>query len=1729
MAKSNRQLLITLGADTTTFSQKVKRAKDLTKELDSNFKLLSSSSKDFENSIDGLAKKHDYLNDRIKIATTLNDAYIERLADQKDRLDKSTKSMQKLEKELKELKEVQEDSLDTAEWDAWQKEIDAVEDELAQVKKETKSFQDSIIGLNTAMNKNQTEIQKMNAELAETKLQFDFLSRDKTFDEMREDISETEREFTNIKNSTDGFGRAISDLKAEKAQLNIQMEKTNNLMDEYSVDIEKSTVAMKQMENKIESLTTELRDMENVLEHMDENEQHYRDWSNQVNNLRAELTSANRILEIHKNRVDTLTNSYKQSENSLKSMEGSVKRVDNEIYNFGKKNNFKEINNHLENLQHEFDLFGSKMELLKSKFMNFENSIIGAIGETKLLKEQMKNLTQQFDAQQNAMNEYKLKMQELITKKQNLKQEIDKLSASLEGIDKNSPTFVRTSTAMGELERNLESVENELDDVNNKLKQMEIESNNTLTSINTNIQGQTRVWDTLGNKIKSAGSTLQSLGGNLQSVGGAMMPLTASFTALSAGIIKTGTDFQAQITRLGALTGENGDALKKVMAELEEGARQLGSTTQYSATQAAQGLEDFMLAGYSATDAIKAMPIAVQMATADNIELSESTELLTTALSSLGDNSELTGNQIEDLGIIANQMAVNAVATTTDMAGLARSLVKVGGQAENMKIPLSTTNTLLGILGDKGVVAEEAGNALSSILINLTQSTGQSADAMKELGLSAFDADGNIKPIEKTLGELKKKLEGFDGDKQEIILKNMLGGKTQAKTLMKLLQGIDSETGNFTEKYKNLKKELEDAPNIDALGQMYKKSTDTLKYEFQTLKSVAEESFLTMFDGIEPQLRGIVTSVTDVIKQLTKSDVITNALSSVLEVIQTLIDMFANLSPKMQENIIKFMAWGAILAPIIMVVGSLVTGIGSILTVFGSLVGGTGKVIGGFKLLKENGVTLKGFFTDFKGTVGKVASTLSGKLTGATTGVAGKFSKLLAPAISGLSKLTIPGLILAVSQVITSLGNNEDAITSLIDKWGWFGTMLSGIMEFMAGICQITIGNIILMVKMLGKALVTLLKGDFKNLDDVFREGWAEIENNSRVATSNIQMESTRAISKIRDLTRRDLDDVKHVFETTFAELPKTTSKNLGEVSENLAKSFADTKGEVISLSDSAITTLRGTSDTMASLFNRITRGMDISDAKTIFESNLKQLLNSGATTTEELTKEFEKAGQLIEKNLVDGIARTTQNADEVLKEFNSVVSGNLDEGLNDIVSIIGELDANGLKSLRQLGTNWNAIFGNVKADGSQSVQEMKDAMLANLERLGLDTPEKLQAFKNTLQTELDMAQTQVREDGQILGLELLEGVEQGTIEGSESTGQTIKDTTKNVTQKATEGAKEGFETLPESVRQELEKAGVSINEQGNVIVADMGKKGKEGASAYVKEMNAQLPQLSGVAGTIQNQLKSIDSVRFGGVTKQLSEINRWLGVVNKTSATTKTGLSNITTVSFGATTKGLSEINKWLKDNVTKNAKDTKSSLKDITTVTFGATTKGLSEVNKWLKDNVSKSAKSAKTDLQNLANVRFGGLTSSLSSVVNMLNNITNKANSTRTAINRVINANTRSMLSEPTQIEQVHYAVPAFDAYVTPNADINRFKTTGGFYNPTPIGTTNNNSDSSSIKNTDALLKATLEQNQLLLQLLNQQKPVEVAVNMDGRQVAKASAKYMESEINLLNARKSRLGGK
>lgn len=1670
MAKSNRQLLITLGADTTTFSQKIKRAKDLTKELDSNFKLLSSSSEGFEKSLDGLGKKQDYLNDKIKVATTLNDVYNERLADQQDRLNRSTQSMKKLENELEELKHVQQSSLNPQEWEDWQTEINKVEDELAQVRKETKKFQDSVISVNTAINKNQTQIQKMNGELAETKVKFDILSRDNVFEKMQKDVDETDRQFDNIKNSTDGFGKAVSDLKAEEMHLNTQMQKTNKLMQEYEKDIEKSTSEMSKMQIIVESLTREYNELKTAVDKMDGTETHYKKWANDLDKVGNELTSANRLLNIHSNRVDELKTSYKQSENSLKSMQGSVKKVNNELKNFGRQNEFKKIEKSLEKLNHEFELSSSKIDLLKSKYSNFENSLFGTVKQKKLLAEQTEKLNQQFTQQQNAITQYSNKIKQLEQEQTKLKNSLKETSNALDSMDNNAPTYGSTLLAMGEMERELQDIENEIEDVTNKLRQMEISANSTLSQINTNVREQGKTWDIVGTKIQNIGNTMQSLGT-------AFMPLTAGVTALGAGIVKTGVSFESSMSKVQALSGATEEEFK----QLEQTARDLGKSTVFSATDASEGLQYLALAGYSVKDSMNALPIILDSAVAGAMELGTCSDLATDSLSSLGNNAEFTGDKIKDLEILMNQTAKTSTKSNTSMEQLLQAYIKVGGQVENMNIPLSTANTMLGILSDKGIKAEEAGNSLNSILINLTKTSGESAKAMKQLGVSAFDSNGKIKPIEKTLGEMKKKLSSLSEEKQ-IQLINMIGGKTQAKTLQKLLQGISADTMDFTEHYKGLRSEIEKSVDTSSLQNLRETMEDNLKTDWEELTSAVEESFLKVFDNVQPQLREIVQSLTETINELSENDAIVNAFTSVLEVVQKIIDKFNDLSPAMQENMIEFVLWSGILAPIVTVLGKVVSGAGALIKAFGSFKGTIGKVIDKFK-------DLKGF--------------LGGGFT--TT-------------LSSVSSVALPLLGLAFVGVSQYMGENRDKLADLQDAWGGFGAFISKALEGTNGVFDLFFGKIKIFFENIPRLMESLKPGG-----ETPAESWkkvaSEMELSTKKAMSNMNGEMSKSLKNIRTMTQKEFTQLNNTYSTVWLEWQNITSDGGARLSERLGTT-------VQNMDKKMIETLRGTSDTMAYLFSDITEHMNVEQATKKFQSNIRTMIESGQVDITTLQKDMKSAMDYIQANFEGssgGIKETAKNMFETIKN-----SGNIDDMAVNITKTLQGLNETTINEFKNMGDSWKRIFLGINMDSTTNIEDLREKISTRISALAKENPK----FIEQMQIEMQSYFSGIVNDGSATGEQLSKIMEENGFksveefnkaieEGKISTEEVMKQLGTDLGTNASEGFKGGLQDLPQGLLDQLNQAGVIIDENGVVIREDMSKQATDAVNAFVESMNTQLPQLDGVTQDIQNRLNGIDSVRLGRVTKQLSEVNRWLGVVQKSAVITYGSMSLLTSLKWGNTTKGLSEVNKWLM-RTTNRAKDTRNALKDIIAVTFGSTTKGLSEVNNWLMRTTNRS-KDTRNALQSIANVRFGGLTSSLSNVVTMLEKIFNKAKTTKSAVNRVINSQERSM------VQPVEYQVQTMPTAEEVAVDFSRFKTSGGFYSPNSITTSTKAPDmTNNSKNTDALLRTVLEQNQLLLKLLNNQSPIEVALNMDGRQVAKASARYINQEIDAITKRNNRLGG-
>lgn len=1517
---ANKELMITLGLDSSTFTQKVKKAKELNKELDKSFQLLSSSSKGFENTIQGLSKKQEYLNKKMQLASEEADIYAERLSECQLALEKSQKEAKTYAEQLTKLKKQQEaigKALGTSskEYGAISEKVKATTQLLDKANKawitNDKRVTDASIGYKNA----QIAVQEFGREAILASEKMSAMKADEEMKNLSDAIGESQRSFENMKNSVVGFDNTMEGLDKTQTHYTTQVEKMNELINKQKSELSASQKVLTDYENELSRLNIEMAEYEEVMESMDGTETMFHEVRAQVEALRLEYSGLNKTVEFHRERVSTLSNDYKSNETTLAKFNQSLDASTKKMVEMNKSVSFepiskkiKELTNSditkleekLSQLDNKFDIvatsvgdlegtisgliikeshFNKTLEVSKKILSEYKTELTSIKSETqKLTNEQkeleqeitkqisqLKNLkgaewdkqaesinklkarydevnksldlhnkrvktlesgynssaknvaqltselektkgeienlnraskfdildkniksvnseikkledafnvaksevinfdrtkqslvkttelyTQKLELLKNQMNNYKLLMDvnskeiaKLNKEQKELGKSCDELKVKLLSLDKSSPEYDETIIKIASLESKMKEVRIEAERLADSNDELQSELSQTTIETNELTLAQNRLSvEFKSNRLQNLGSKFSSIGNGISALGSSLMGVTYGAVGAMTAIGKTGMEFNAQMSKVAALTGETGDKLEETMTILEEGARKLAETSKYSATEMAQGLEDMVLAGYSATESVRTLPLVMEFAQAGTIELAVATEDLITSLNSLGHNSELTGDDFQNMTVMANQLAITANYTTTDLHGLARSFVKVGGQVENLKIPLSTANTMLGILGDKGVFAEEAGNALSSVFINLTQASGQSAKAMEELGISAFDANGNIKPMEKTLAEIKKKMESFDGDKQEVLLTNMLGGKTQAKTLMKLLQGIDSQTGDFTERYKNLKTELEgqiDFSQLEngttALSAMAEAMNDNLKGDIDELTSAIEEGVISIFERYEPQIREYVQKITQAILDITKK--------------------IKELTPAQLEMIGSIAKW-SVVAPIAL------KGIGMLTSGFGGLMTNTGKA---FKLFKDTksvvdaGKALKGVST---------ASNLVGK------------AMLVMGVSISTSAVVITTAIAVLTGLAIAIGENENALSWLQDKWGTFGEVVGGICEHLNGWFTLAFGNLAHLLGGVGKSLGAILTGKWRDIDDIWRETWAKMENTTAKAVSNIAMESTKAISTIRTSSQEELSEIEENFETVYSNISNLTKDNHKDVAKNLVEVTGG-------LSDKALLIMRGTSDTMAVLFENIFSHHTPEQKLKQLEKNLKAMASSGKYSADKIKEDFEKAFTLIENNASTSSKRVGEEVKTITGHISRFAQDGVEGVAKNISGTLKDMNEDTFSTLKNLGENWQTLFNGVELGSKNNTS----VILENLNKMGTNTTEIIDALNKELQAGFDETGKKIAET-----TELVDGTTKTTSEAFATMVDSIKNNSNTGMSDVANIFAEGLKTL---------------------------------------------------------------------------------------------------------------------------------------------------------------------------------------------------------------------------------------------------------------------------------------------------------------------------------------------
>ena len=414
-----------------------------------------------------------------------------------------------------------------------------------------------------------------------------------------------------------------------------------------------------------------------------------------------------------------------------------------------------------------------------------------------------------------------------------------------------------------------------------------------------------RAWDSetmgLGDKLKATGAAMTTLGT------AASTALTLPLAAAGTVAVKTFTGFDDAMRQVRATMNASEEDTKKLTAA----AREMGATTRYTASDAANALNYLALAGYNADQAIEALPTVLNLAQAGALELGFASDLVTDSMSALNiPMSELVG--------FSDQLAVTSQKSNTNVAQLGEAILTVGGTAKNMAGGTAELNAELGILADNGIKGAEGGTHLRNILIALQQPTADGAKALAAYTNGAYDAEGRLRSLDAIFQELKTSLEGAtDAEKQNVI--GALFNKTDLAAAEALLSGCGARFAELTGYIEN---------SQGAAQQMASTMEGGIGGSFRNLSSAVEALGIAFGESLAPTVQKAADFLTGVTRA------------------------FSELPEWMRETIVEIGAVAAAVGPVLLVGGKLVTLCGTIATAMTGPAGWITLGIAGFVALK---------------------------------------------------------------------------------------------------------------------------------------------------------------------------------------------------------------------------------------------------------------------------------------------------------------------------------------------------------------------------------------------------------------------------------------------------------------------------------------------------------------------------------------------------------------------------------------------------------------------------------------------------------------------------------------------------------------------------------------------------------------------------------------------------------
>lgn len=462
--------------------------------------------------------------------------------------------------------------------------------------------------------------------------------------------------------------------------------------------------------------------------------------------------------------------------------------------------------------------------------------------------------------------------------------------------------------------------------------------------LKTKTDAQTRSFSKMKMKVDLLGKSLKGLGGKTTSIGKNLItkmsvPIIAGF----AGIIKVSADFEKAMNKVEAKSGATGATLEA----LRDQAKDLGATTKFSASQAADGMSFLAQAGWNSQQILKGMPALLSLAASSDMELGRAADITSNIMGAFNIKAEETNR-------VADVLAAVTAGANVDMEQLGDTMKKAAPIAATFGASLEGTAAAAGILGNVGIQGSDAGTAMKRAFLALSAPTSEASKMLNVMGIKTTDAQGNMLKFADIMAQLGGKLGSFPQSARLKVL-NGLFGKIGIAGATKLQKAANSgELQKFSKRMLNVEgtaKRMADTMNKGAAGAMIR-----LQSSVHALALAIGES------GLLESFTWLVKKLTEIASNMSKADKTTlkwgTAIAGLAIVLGPVISAFGALSSAFSFLIPIFTGLFSGLVAVVSFLGGPIT---LAVVAFAALAG----------IVYNKWEPIKKFFTDLWDSIGK--------------------------------------------------------------------------------------------------------------------------------------------------------------------------------------------------------------------------------------------------------------------------------------------------------------------------------------------------------------------------------------------------------------------------------------------------------------------------------------------------------------------------------------------------------------------------------------------------------------------------------------------------------------------------------------------------------------------------------------------------------------------------------------